>query len=140
MSQRNLIVYLVDDDEDDLELLKEAFAEKQSIFDIACFNASTKVIHQLNNMNLKHLPDLIVVDHQMAVTDDIDLIKVVRAQEQYNIITLVVYSSSLQPSKAGMLLQKGADLCLEKGNSFDEIKVHVAHFCEAVKKRQSTFA
>jgi hypothetical protein len=38
-----------------------------------------------------------------------------------------------------MLLQKGADLCLEKGKSIDERKSHVAHFYEAVRKRQATF-
>jgi CheY-like chemotaxis protein len=140
MSQSDLIVYLVDDDNDDLELLKEAFSDKKCTSDIKCFNTSTKVIPQLNNVNLKQLPDLIVLDHQLAVTGDIDLIRIVRAQEKYNIITLVVYSSSLQPSKIAMLLQKGADLCLEKGNCFDEIKAHIANFCEAVRKRQALFA
>ena len=140
MSQSDLIVYLVDDDDDDLEFLKEAFADKKCTSDIRCFNAGTKVIHQLHNVNLKQLPDLIVVDHQLALTDDTDLIKIVRAQKQYNIITLVVHSSSLQPSKATMLLEKGADLCLEKGNCFDEIKAHIANFREAVRKRRALFA
>ena len=139
MSQSNLLVYLVDDDDDDLELLKEAFADKQCTSDIKCFKASIKVIPQLNGVNLKNLPDLIVIDHQLAVIDT-DLVRIIRAQKQYDIITLVVYSSSLQPSKIAMLLEKGADLCLEKGNCFDDIKTHVVNFCEAVRKRQSMFA
>jgi hypothetical protein len=45
------MVFLVDDDNDDLEFLKEVFANQQFTFDIKCFNASSKVVPLLNDVN-----------------------------------------------------------------------------------------
>jgi len=48
-----------------------------------------------------------------------------------------MYSSGLQPSKTAMLLQKAADLCLEKGICFNELNAHVAALLQSRLKKTS---
>ena len=135
MSKEKIIVYLVDDDADDLEMLSEAFEESGCASEIKGFTSGTDLLH-LMALRQHGIPDIIILDHYLSLKDETDLPGMIRNEKRNDNITLVIYSSALSPGKIEQLLQKGVDVCRQKGNSHDELKDDVEAFCKAVKNKQ----
>src|SRR5690242_3534854 len=135
MKKESFIVYLVDDDPDDLDMLSEAFEESGYASEIKCFTSGTDL---LNLMALKQteIPDIIILDHYLSINDEADMPGMIRNEKKYGSITLAIYSSSLSPFRIEQLLKKGVDICRQKGCSTDELKVDVDAFCNAIKNKQ----
>ena len=135
MKKEKFIVYVVDDDPDDLQLLSEAFRESGQASEIQCFRSGTELL-DLMARRQNEAPDLIILDHYLSVKDETDMPGMIRGEKKYDNITLAIYSSAISPGKVEQLLQKGVDLCRQKGNTIDELKVDVEAFCEAIKNKQ----
>lgn len=137
MSKEKFIVYIVDDDADDLELLSGAFEEAGCASGIKCFTSGIELL-DLMQLRKIEIPDIIIMDHYLAANDQADMPGIIRGEKNNDNITLAVYSSSLSPAGIEQLLQRGVDLCRHKGNSMDGLKVDVEAFCKAVKNKQGT--
>jgi CheY-like chemotaxis protein len=135
MSKEKLIVYMVDDDADDLEMLSEAFEESGCASEIKCFTSGTDLL-DLMALRQTGVPDIIILDHYLSIKDETDMPGIIRSEKKNDNITLVIYSSALSPGKIEQLLQKGVDVCRQKGSGHDELKLDVEAFCEAVKNKQ----
>lgn len=129
------MVCIVDDDIDDLELLSEAFEMSGCVSAIKCFTTGAELM-DLMTLKRIEIPDIIVLDHYLSLKDETNLPVMIRNEKKYDSITLAVYSYSLSPGKIEQLLQKGVDVCRQKGNSVAEMKIDVDAFCEAVRAKQ----
>ena len=137
MKQERFIVYMVDDDADDLEILSEAFEASGCASEIKCFISGIELLHLMQSRKIE-IPDIIIMDHYLSANDQADMPGIIRSEKQNDNITLVVYSSSLSPVRIEQLLQRGVDLCRHKGNSMEGLKVDVEAFCEAIKNKKQT--
>src|SRR5690242_3774929 len=137
MKKEKFIVYMVDDDEDDLEILSEAFEASGCASEIKCFISGHELL-DLMKLRKVEIPDIIIMDHYLSIHDETDMPGVIRSEKKNDNITLVVYSSSLSPARIEQLLKKGVDLCRHKGNSMEGLKVDVEAFCEAIKNKRQT--
>ena len=135
MNSEKYIVYIVDDDLDDLELLSEAFEISGCASVIKCFTSGTALLDSIG-LNRFETPDIIILDHYLSLSDGIDIPEIIRHERNFDKVALVVYSSALQPVKIHQLLLKGVDVCWQKGNSADELKMDVEIFCKAIKSKQ----
>jgi CheY-like chemotaxis protein len=135
MNGEKYIVYIVDDDVDDLEILSEAFQNSGCASVIKCF---TSGIALFDSLGLKHfaVPDIIILDHYLSLSDGADIPERIRDEKIFDSVTLALYSSALQPVKVQQLLQNGVDVCRQKGNSAEELKSDVESFCKAIKNKQ----
>lgn len=131
------IVCIVDDDIEDLELLSEAFEMSGRASAIKCFTRGTELM-ELMTLRRIEIPDIIILDHYLSLKDETNLPAMIRKEKKYDSITLAVYSYSLSPGKIEQLLQKGVDVCKQKGCGVAEMKIDVEAFCEAAhaKRRQ----
>lgn len=135
MSKEKFIVYMVDDDVDDLEMLSEAFEESGCVSEIKCFTSGTDLLDFMALRQIE-IPDIIILDHYLSIKDETDMPGMIRSEKKNDSITLVIYSSALSPGKIEQFLQKGVDVCRQKGSNDDELKLDVKAFCEAVKNKQ----
>lgn len=139
MNKEKFIVYLVDDDADDLETLSEAFGDSGVVDKIKCFNSGIELLDLMERRKIE-LPDIIVLDHYLSIKDEVDMAGMIRKERNYGKITLAIYSSSLSPVKIEQLLIKGADICRSKGSSIHQLKLDVEAFCEAVRNKQKQWS
>ncbi|MDB5196455.1 MAG: two-component system response regulator [Flaviaesturariibacter sp.] len=136
MTEPKYKVYLVDDDQDDLEILSAAFVEAGCTRQLQCFTSAPDLLHWFTAYPNDTLPDIIILDHQMPRMDGMDVVRELRSSKRFNSIALAICSTVLENSRIHNLLLNGADCYIEKGSNYYEIKEHVALFCEAIVKKQ----
>ena len=138
MPQTRYIVYLIDDDEDDLEMLTTAFHKADCIADVQCYKTIAELLCQLNTIPYAALPDLVVMDQHLPPYGEGELVRYIRSQPKMDFIALVIYTTVLQESKKLCMQQDGVDGMMIKGNTLDEIEEHVETFCKIIadKKRR----
>ena len=125
-------IFLVDDDVDDLEHLKEVFQQLQCASEIITFESVEDLLKNTEDNS----PDIVVLDHQAPGIKGGDAVKILRQLEQYKDTALFVYSSHMTPEKAEELKAEGAEICLAKGMSISEIRQHAELFCQAAASRR----
>lgn len=124
-------IFLVDDDMDDLEHLKEVFQQLECTSEISLFECVDDLLKDQSGTS----PDMVVLDHQAPGIKGGDAVAILRKLEKYKNTALFVYSSHMTPQKAAELKALGADICLAKGMSINEIRQHAELFCQVAAER-----
>lgn len=140
MPPTNYIVYLADDDEDDLTILTNAFSDVDRTTEVRWYKTTAKLIRQLEALSSVALPDLIVMDHHMPPYGECELVRAIRSQKKLDPIALIIYTTVLQEKRKPAMLADGVDGILTKGLSFGEVKEHVAVFCGIVAGKKKAAA
>lgn len=91
-------VVIVDDDEDDRELLREAF-EKAGIEPVLVVDSAQALLRYLQKIENNHFPSLIVTDLNMPETNGLELLKMVKTSERLKSIPVVVWSTANDPKE-----------------------------------------
>lgn len=93
------ILFYADDDIDDLELVKEAFAQYSNKVEVITATDGSKALAYLSNLK-KHdnLPCLIILDINMPVINGKQVLLRVRQLELLEHIPVVLFSTSSQPN------------------------------------------
>jgi len=108
-------VLFIDDNPDTLELLCQA-ATLVGHDSIACFNAAEAIHTALTNH-----PDVIFVDMRLTGISGDDLILKIRQTPDLNQTPIIVLSAALTEDQKGRAIQSGANRCLQKPISLDEL-------------------
>ena len=105
------LILLVDDDPDDLMLIKEAITSIDGKFD---FQEATDGRHALSYLraldSVHQHPCLIVVDINMPVLGGRDLLAIIKNDPGLKHIPVVIFSTSSNPADAEYCSQFGAEL------------------------------
>ena len=136
MNQAKYKVYLLDDDVDDSELLKEAFMAVGCASTVECFETPASLLHQLETDVDRQLPSLIVMDHQMPLLNGGEVVRAIRINKKFISVAIIVYSTSLPEIKVQSLLENGVDYFMAKAHTFEGIKSGVLQFCDVIAKKQ----
>ncbi len=121
MSKRPLLIYLADDDKDDRGLFIEALDEIDMTIIIEDFDNGVTLMDNLLNQN-KALPDVIYLDLNMPLMNGEECLNDIKNEPELSQIPIIIYSTYVDESGATELQQKGADLFLEKPDSFEKLK------------------
>lgn len=106
------IILLIDDDIDDILLLKEAILSINNNCDILTALDSNKALALLKEArdNNKALPDLVVLDISMPIMDGRQLLTVIKNEEKLKDLTVVVLTTSSNISDINYCKQFGIEL------------------------------
>jgi CheY-like chemotaxis protein len=88
-------ILLVDDDPDDLFILSDAFKTMDpscEIIEAYDGDAALQLLEELGKRNV--VPDLIVLDINMPVLDGRELLKILKTNDSYKEVPVVVYTTS----------------------------------------------
>lgn len=85
------MIYLVDDDIDDLELAREALERNGFRGKIACAKNGEEFMSKLNRSNL---PELIVLDLNMPLKDGFEVLAELKQSRHFSVVPVVILTAS----------------------------------------------
>ena len=92
------IVFYADDDLDDLELVKDAFAQYASDVEVLTATDGSKALSYLSNLkNQDTIPCLIILDVNMPIIDGKEALLRLREMEPFRDVPIVLFTTSSQP-------------------------------------------
>lgn len=107
-------VVVIDDDQDDLELMKIALTNVDSSLLCVSFVYPEEALRMLFDKELVVLPDHIFIDINMpGITGD-KCLKMLRTRREFDHIKITLYSTSMPDAVAEVLRKEGADHVFEK--------------------------
>ena len=116
----NRLIYLVDDEDSTHSFFRKIF-EKVEKTDLIYFYSGTEALISIG----KKIPDMIVVDILMPDIDGIQVIKNIRANQNFSKIHIISISADLD--KKEKALNAGANIFLKKPFDMNEFKKSVVN-------------
>jgi CheY-like chemotaxis protein len=112
MVNRDLLIFLADDDEDDRLIFSEAISEIDGEIELVQASNGLKLLNLVGSAS--KLPDLIFLDLNMPVKNGKDTLKAIRSDKKLSAIPVVLYSTSTNPADIEECFNSGGSIYLEK--------------------------
>ena len=112
----NTNLFLAEDDAEDMKFFTDIISGISPDIKISVANNGIKLMCLLENA--KQLPDFIFLDLNMPLKNGIECLKEIKKSAKWKRIITVILSTSCNPEQKKELYKMGADLCLQKPNSF----------------------
>ena len=128
--KEHLKVLLIEDDIDDVELLKEAFADNNVEYELEVIMEGDRVKPFLETA--EYIPGIIIMDLNLPKTDGKEILKDVKATDAFKSIPLIVFSTSSSKDDIEYAYSLGANKFITKPttiagwNETIEIIVHLS--------------
>ncbi len=123
----NQKILLADDDEEDWEILLEAFKELNAEHAIHFKENGREIVTLLESTVEKDFPSLIVLDLNMPVLNGTETLKILKTNKKFRHIPVIIYSTSINPFEKDKCLLLGAERYITKPVSFKE-SIETARF------------
>lgn len=130
--ERNLIL-LVDDDEDDQLIFRDALTEVSN--DLQCIAAGNgqEAFELLDEQ--EYLPGIVFLDLNMPFMNGFEFLKRFKQDPRFKQIPVIIYTTSDNPTDAKNTLDAGADLFFTKTSDYRLLKLKLHKIlAEEVKK------
>jgi DNA-binding response OmpR family regulator len=127
------VLFLIDDDQDDREIFREALAIYDPGIEFLCAGDGVEALNTLDS--LKDMPDAIFVDNYMPRMNGVDFLKALKLSSKTRLILTVIYSTSVDSEKEKIMLLSGADYYLQKHSTFTELCSELVAMLEKIKGR-----
>ena len=121
MSSSTLKILLADDDEGDRLLFTDALKELKTKTIVHTVNDGVELMEYLANNN-NNLPQLLFLDLNMPRKNGLECLKEIRSNRKLAEIAIAIYSTSLAEKDIEETFINGANVYINKPNSFDGIK------------------
>lgn len=116
----NTKLFLAEDDSDDMELFIDIITGISPDIQISVAKNGIELMRLLESE--KQLPDFIFLDLNMPLKNGIECLQEIKKSAKWKHIKTVILSTTCNPDQKTELYNLGADLCLQKPNSFSTFK------------------
>lgn len=113
-------IFLAEDDIDDIESLTDIILEISPTIKISVAKNGNELMSLLESEQ-QH-PDFIFLDLNMPVKTGFECLKEIRSSEKWKAIKIVILSTSSHQEQINEVYKSGADLYLQKPNSYNAFK------------------
>ncbi len=117
MANKPLDIILAEDDEDDRFFFKEAIEKVKIKTDLTMVNDGVELMEYLKNPE-NGKPHVVFLDLNMPRKGGIECLEEIRANKEYNDVTIVIYSTSASDNDIEETFVKGANIYIRKPNDF----------------------
>jgi CheY-like chemotaxis protein len=124
-------VYLADDDQDDRQFFSDALKELPVKIDLTTFQNGVDLMADL--FSDAPLPKAIFLDLKMPMMDGFECLADIKAEEKFNAIDVVIYSTSFNDWEVEKLQEMGANSYLQKPSSFNQLKTVLYQCLDTIK-------
>jgi len=121
---RQFNIILADDDDDDFEFFKEAMQSFVPRLAISRAYDGANLIKILEQ-SPDNLPDLVFLDLNMPCRNGFESLAVIRMNEKWLNIPIVIYSTSAFPDQIDTTYKLGANLYIQKPDDYNKIRLIV---------------
>ncbi|HYE55212.1 MAG TPA: response regulator [Chitinophagaceae bacterium] len=121
MEKESKIILLADDDQDDQELLREAFLITAPGAILNTVSFGKEVLDYLRNAGDENLPALIILDYNMPDLNGAEVLQKLYADARYQHIPTVIWSTSDATLYKELCEQHGAREYFHKPHKFEDI-------------------
>lgn len=135
MNNPNPNIFLVDDDIDDLELMKQVFADAGISESLFLFSSWSSLSNRLLHSSDQQMPSLIVLDYNMPKVNGTEALRYLKSSEKFRHIPIIIYSTSCTPKMEKEVLELGALKCMQKARDLAGLRKHVQSFINTVKEQ-----
>jgi CheY-like chemotaxis protein len=113
----NIRILLIEDDQDDIDLLKEALSENgvKASFDILM--QGNRIVEWLSNS--PPAPDLIIMDLNLPKMHGREVLTHIKSQQRYKHVPVMVLTTSSQADEKAFCLANGAEQFVSKPATHD---------------------
>jgi CheY-like chemotaxis protein len=135
MDDSNYTILLVDDDENDVLLVKMAFQKNKILNPVHWAKDGLEAVAYLNgegayaNRTLHPFPEVMILDLKMPRMNGLELLSWIREHPQYRVIPTIIMSASRLDTDIEKAYGLGANTYMIKPSSLDELAkmVKAAH-------------
>lgn len=114
------LIFIVDDDPDDRQIILDAFLENNADIDYAFISNAEELLANLNNPETG-FPDLILLDLNMPGVLGLQALKEIRANKLYSQIPVIVLTTSTLLKDRKSSYELGASCFLTKPDSYSRL-------------------
>lgn len=114
-------IYLIDDDEDDRMLLREAMQTVFGNITVCEFDGAFTFYQQMQKLPLKSEDSLILLDMNMPKMDGLELLRELRSDHAYSHILVVIISTTVNQMIVRETRELGVEAYLSKPVSQNEL-------------------
>ncbi len=114
-------IFIVDDDPDDRESIRDAFLENKHHQDYVFMHNGEQLINHFNDAMKKKQPSLILLDLNMPGMDGRDVLKEIKTNNDLKVIPIVVITTSSSTKDRETSYKLGANCFITKPNSYTEL-------------------
>jgi CheY-like chemotaxis protein len=114
------LVFIVDDDPDDRQIILDAFLKNNPDLDYEFINSANDLLSRLYGMESPY-PDLILLDLNMPGIMGLQALKEIRQNKKFSQIPIVVLTTSTLNNDRKSAYELGASCFLTKPDSFSEM-------------------
>lgn len=115
------IVFIVDDDPDDRQLILDAFLEVNPTIDGLFIENGEQLIETLDNTESENYPSLILLDLNMPGMLGLHALKEIRSNKNYSHIPTIILTTSIFAQDESSSYKLGASCFLHKPQSYKEL-------------------
>ena len=109
LNRTKRLVYYADDDPDDLEFVRESFAQHASDIEVVTFLSAVELLEFLHLSDAEDpIPCLFILDINMPVLNGKEALKILRNMENYQGVPVVLFTTSNAPHDARFAEYHGA--------------------------------
>lgn len=120
MKSNARLIYIVDDDPDDRQIILDAFVERNPQVDYVFIENAEALLDSLYSADVE-LPALILLDLNMPGMLGLQALKEIRANKQFCQIPIIVLTTSMLQQDRKASYELGASCFLRKPDSFAEL-------------------
>jgi CheY-like chemotaxis protein len=117
----NVPIFIVEDDADDFDFMKQAFRESGAD-NVIGFPNGFDLIRHLESLDDAMLPRLVITDYNLPKIDGFNLASYLKRNERFKNINLVVLTGSIHDNDKHRLLSAGVCKIYTKPSSFSSYK------------------
>jgi len=114
------LIFIVDDDPDDRQIILEAFLENHPTIDYEFIETAEDLLLNLNNEESIY-PNLILLDLNMPGVMGLQALKEIRSNKKFSQIPIVVLTTSTLGKDKTMSYELGASCFLTKPDSYGKL-------------------
>lgn len=115
------VVFIVDDDPDDRQLILDAFLETDPTIDCIFIENGEQLMKTLNTTDPKNYPSLILLDLNMPGMFGLHALKEVRSNKSYSHIPTIILTTSTFAQDESSSYKLGASCFLQKPQTYREL-------------------
>lgn len=112
----NPTIFIADDDEEDISLLKDNLTERNAMVNCVTFHNGLVLLNYLKT-NIDALPDLIVLDINMPIKNGFLTLHELKQNALLKSIPVIMLTSSVRPEDEARCMQMGCRVLFKKPGS-----------------------